>query len=213
MKLTSGFWQNLHIKLRLSSFGFEELVRLVPKTGSLLDIGCGFGLWLKLLRQKFSKRELYGMDPDVYKIEVAKRLLTNARIKLKRALPKNKRFVVVTILDVLYLLPEEEREKLLENVFGLLKSNGKLMIAFVPKENSWRYYLAWLQELIMVKALSGTHTSGAINFETQRWMQATLDRIGFKNIKYYVLPTPWPWWHKHVVVVCDKLPKYARKAL
>lgn len=179
----------------------------MPKKGAILDIGCGFGLWIKLLMKRRRGREVWGVDPDHYKIKVARGLLVGTGVRLCHTLsdlPKTKKFILVTILDVLYLLPEKKRKKILQQAFDLLVPGGKLLIAFVPRENSWRYFLAWIQEWLMVNALAKTHTTGAIDFETLEWMRVALTDIGFEKIHSRILPTPWPWWHKHVLMVAVK---------
>lgn len=192
MKLASRILVSLHKRLRLASFDFEALLPYMPRTGKVLDVGCGFGLWLHLLSQRLPLLKLWGVDPDRYKIEEARRLLKRQIDDL----PGNKRFDVITILDVLYLLTVSERKKLIKQAFRWLRPQGKLLIAFVPREKSWRYYLAYLQELVMVKR--------ATDFETMAWMRWALKAGGFNRIVVKHLPTPWPWWHRHVLMVATK---------
>lgn len=192
MKLASRILLSLHKRLRLASFNFEALLSFMPQAGKALDVGCGFGLWLNLLSQRRPKLKTWGFDPNKRKLLEARKLLMRPIDKW----PKNQRFNVITIFDVLYLVPEKTRMKFIKDAYTKLHSGGRLLLAFVPKENTWRYYLAWLQELAMVKKVT--------DFETVKWMRQTLKQVGFKKISLHLLPTPWPWWHKHLLVVAIK---------
>jgi hypothetical protein len=94
---------------------------------------------------------------------------------------------------------------LLQKLFAKLRRGGKLFIATVPKESSWRYYLAWLQEWVMVKLLGKTVSKErVINFETEKWLRMSLRQIGFRGIRRYQLSATLFFWHKHVVFVSNR---------
>ena len=185
----------LHYKLRQVSFPFADLVKLIPQKGSLWDVGCGFGHLVKLLATRNKRQEIYAFDIDSTKLRVS---------GVKWEVPKS-RVEIITLIDVLYLLTDTEKINLLQSLFRKLKAGGKLFIATVPKEPSWRYYLAWLQEWVMVKLLGKTESkAGVINFEIEDWLRQKLKQMGFRQIKRYRLPTTLFFWHKHVVLVATK---------
>ena len=185
----------LHYKLRQVSFPFDELVKLIPRRGKLWDVGCGFGHLVKLLLQRNPRQKIYAFDIDSTKLRVS---------GVKRGVPKS-RVKTITLIDVLYLMTDGQKIKLLQKLFNKLQRGGKLIIAIVPKDRSWQYYLAWLQEWVMVKLLGKTESKEkAINFETENWLRQNLDHIGFRQIKRYQLPRTLFFWHKHVVFVATK---------
>ncbi len=199
----------IHIAFRLISFPFKELLPIIPSKGVLVDIGCGFGILSYLLAYS-RKDKILAFDPAKNKIAVAQRLLAEfkhvviypAQSKLPVFKPHPE---VITLLDVLYLLPTLEKKALLINLFTQLKPGGKLLVAIVPKERTFRYLAAWLQEAIMVRVLGGTFSrKQQINFETTSWMKGTLTKIGFKKIYLHCLPTPWPFFHHHLLFVAQK---------
>ena len=185
----------LHFKLRQVSFPFNELVKLIPQRGKLWDVGCGFGHLVKLLAIRNKRQEIYAFDVDSTKLRV---------FGVKWGVPKL-RVEIITLIDVLYLMTNIQKLRLLQKLFKKLKQGGKLIIAIVPKEPSWRYYLAWLQEWVMVKLLSKTKSKEKIiNFEIENWLRRKLRYLSFRQIKRHQLPRTLFFWHKHVVFVATK---------
>lgn len=186
----------LHYYLRQVSFPFAALVKLIPQQGRLLDIGCGFGHLIKLLATRNKQQGIYAFDVDPGKLRV-----TNVKWGIPRS-----RVKTVTLIDVLYLLSDAQKIKLLRQSWRKLEPGGKLVIAIVPKEQSWRYWLAWLQEWIMVKLLAKTQSAEKIiNFETEKWLRAALRQAGFRRIKRHELPMTIFFWHRHVVFAASKI--------
>ena len=185
------------------------MVELIPDRGKLLDVGCGFGYLLKLLAEKDDKRKLLGFDISANKISLGTKLVKPyANIWLYpagRNLPRVK-VRVITLIDVLYLLDLTQKTKLLRQLYNRLDRGGKLLVATVPKDQSWRYYLAWLQEWVMVKGLARTKSAvGVIEFETRHWLKQQLRQIGFRQVKEYQLPDTLLPWQKHVVFIATKV--------
>lgn len=193
----------LHFKLRQVSFPFYQLVKIIPKQGKLLDVGCGFGYLIKLLAERNSQQNIFGYDISPEKIRVAGRLLRKYK-NVRLSWPKSK-VDIITVIDVLYLLTDSQKLKLLRKLGRKLRRAGKLIIATVPKEPSWEYYLAWLQEWLMVKLLGKTESQEkVISFETENWLRQKLQQAGFRQVKRYQLPGTLFFWHKHVVFVATK---------
>ena len=75
----------------------------------MLDVGCGHGLFGNLLALESAERQVVGVDPMDSKIAVAQRVaapLPNARYAVGSAADvTDGPYDVITILDVLYLLP------------------------------------------------------------------------------------------------------------
>lgn len=197
----------LHSWLRCASFDFSAVLPYIHRSGNLLDFGCGFGLFSARAANSFSDLHIIAYDSSQEKVTVARRFLRDYKIFVTcnfYDLKKRRRFQTIVVLDVLYLLPEKKRLLLMKQLIQLLSRKGKLLITFVPKETSWRYYLAWIQEWVMVKLIGKTHTTGAIDFETLRWMRSSLKSLGLSRITFHALPTPWPFFHHHVLVTARK---------
>lgn len=199
-------WVRWHAWLRLQSFPFQSLLQLIPNRGVLLDFGCGFGLLGYLMHSIAPRRLVIAFDPAKEKVGVANEILPWA-LAINSIRDVSPPIHIVAIIDVLYLLPPKKRLKTLKDVYKILARRGTVLVSFVPKKNSWRYLLAWWQEWLMVMGVNKTHHSGAIDFETEAWMKDALRKTGFDQLQRYKLPTPWPWWHEHVVYTAIKAGK------
>lgn len=120
------YWEKLpQLKKRAKKMVAE--LQKFKKTGKLLDIGCGFGLFLKMAKEAGFK---------VYGVEMEKEAVKTAQEKfgLKNIYQKNVKeigfperyFDVITLFDILEHL--ENPEVILKELKKLLKPNGVLVI-------------------------------------------------------------------------------------
>jgi len=140
-------WHFARGKLRHDPVFFSLLRRgLLPDQGSLLDLGCGQGILLSLLK---AAKEQYqaGVWPRDWPappltlglrgIELSERRVRAARLALgggvqviqgdlrELELPQCS---VITMLDVLFYLAKAEQERLLDKVAGALAPGGLLLV-------------------------------------------------------------------------------------
>jgi SAM-dependent methyltransferase len=120
---------------------------LLPNEGTLLDLGCGQGLLLSLLRaakeQHAARRwprdwpappsrlALRGIDAHARRVNIARRALgDSAPVEQRdlRALDLPRPCSVVTMIDVLLYLPESEPERLIRKVAQALDPGGMLIL-------------------------------------------------------------------------------------
>lgn len=97
------------------------------KTGSLLDVGCGCGYFLK--EAKDHGWRATGIDPSEKSIEIAKTLVGDAAIcGTQENLPADMRFDAVTLINVLDHMIDGGRQ--LKTIFNLLSPSGILYLRF-----------------------------------------------------------------------------------
>jgi SAM-dependent methyltransferase len=116
---------------------FKEINKISP-SGKVLDIGCGDGLFLSLLK-KYPNLELYGIDLDEKSIKIAQTKHNLANIfplSLKEfynlAKEKNIKFEIITAFEVLE--HQDKPKEFLNIVFNLLAPHG-LFIGTVPNRD------------------------------------------------------------------------------
>lgn len=163
---------------------FDQIARYVPKKGRILDVGCGHGIFSALLA-KNSDREVLGIDPSSYKIRLAKTHYSNlSNLKFKTIYLNDldtKKYDCIVIIDVLYLLPEDEKLKILVKIHQLLKPDGVFILKEVDTKPDWMFKLIKLEEALMVRLLRYTHSDyRRLYFLDKQGLKKLLRKTGFK---------------------------------
>lgn len=174
----------------LSPLGILE--NWVPKEGDILDLGCGHGLFTNYMALRAPYRNILGVDPSVQKIEVAKRTeskVLNVRYILGdiNDIIENKCFDAITIVDVLYLLPEAKQEEILRACYRMLKKSGILVLKTQDTKPLWRSVWTYIQEMVMVNAKL-TVGDRKLHFLSAQKSRQILEHSGFL-VEYHKLPT------------------------
>lgn len=109
----------------------ETLKRLCPRSGdALLDVGCGTGALLQVLAAVFPSVKLYGVDPSVEMLDIARlKLGTSAALKQGYAeeLPfPDEVFEIVVSTSMLHYL--RRPDKALREIARVLKPAGQIVI-------------------------------------------------------------------------------------
>lgn len=110
--------------------------------GSLLDIGCAYGLFLREASQYF---ECTGTDISEHAIEHARSTLPKeieVFVGVAGSLPVNKKYDLVTCFDILE--HTKDLGEALDNIYALLKDNGVLVITVPVYDGP----LGWLVNIL-----------------------------------------------------------------
>lgn len=106
-------------------------------SGSILDIGIGYGLIEKLIEQNNLKLRLYGIDISKFAISNADKLYTGEFIKsgIKYIPFDSDKFNVVLALDILEHLRTKECLRGLKEIYRVMKMSGKFIVSIPINEN------------------------------------------------------------------------------
>lgn len=143
------------MKLRLKSWlwPFTDINSILPKTGIIVDLGCGDGLVAYYLANHGPKRQVVGIDLDSSKISQAHSL----KPKLK-----NLKFIAADITrvnlhqaqgcllsDVLHHLPKKHQLQLLQLISRQLKPGAMCLIKEADKSDFIRSHLTRLWDWLL----------------------------------------------------------------
>jgi len=119
------------IKVKMEE-SYKQFDELIPMSGKIYDLGCGYGFLDYFLFIKSDQRRIIGVDYDANKIAVASHsYLKNQSIEFIENDIMNVDIIsadTVLLLDVLHYLPEQSQEALIRKAFNGLNQGGKLII-------------------------------------------------------------------------------------
>lgn len=160
-----------------------RVLAAVPASGRLLDVGCGHGLFANAAALGSSARHVLGIDPSGSKIGVARASaagLPNVRYVQGTVQEIDERgFDAISILDVLYLLPIEEKLAVLRACRERIAPNGVLIVKTNDTRPAWKYRVARLQEEAMT-GLKLTLGHGDLYFLSREQNAGLLELAGFQ---------------------------------
>jgi 2-polyprenyl-6-hydroxyphenyl methylase/3-demethylubiquinone-9 3-methyltransferase len=179
----------------------DRIASYVPPVGQVLDVGCGHGLFACALALEAPRRGVRGVDPSAAKIAVARAVsghLPNLRFQqgtLEQVAggPVD----VITILDVLYLLPPADKRALLGRCRALLGPDGLLLLKTNDTAPAWKFAVTRAQEAAMTGL--GLTMGRGLHFFSQRQHLELLRAVGFDA--YVVRLDGW-WPYPHRLFVC-----------
>ncbi|HEV3225955.1 MAG TPA: class I SAM-dependent methyltransferase [Acidimicrobiales bacterium] len=156
--------ERLHVAGRLRSCPTAAVADATPRSGRILDFGCGHGVVALYLALTSSEREIVGVDVDGDKIVEAKRAAEAAGVAVQfeevvpNYLPTGE-WDAITIVDVLYLLGDAGAFDVLDAAAGALAAGGVLVVKEIDVRPRWKFWLAAAQEFVATRLLKITEGS------------------------------------------------------
>ena len=187
---------------------FEALIEEVPEGASVLDIGCGGGLFLGLVDAAGLKPEGTGFDVSRPAIDLAQRMAaaarpSGARLDFRRldadAPWPDGDFDVVAMIDVIQHVPPSEQEAVIRRACRKVRPGGLFLYKDMVEKPWWRAAANRLHDLVLARQW--------IHYlpvkEVERWAEdegLVLDRSELIN----------RWWYGHELRVFRKPPAAAK---
>jgi SAM-dependent methyltransferase len=133
-----------------------EIGQYLPCSGTVLDVGCGFGLFALYFAMRRPTIQVRGFDRNERRIELARRAakrlgVNNARFEIGDA--ATFRFEAslsaAYMLDLIHHIPESAVKPLLENITSHLAPGGRLLVKDIEPSPRHKLAFTWLLDKIM----------------------------------------------------------------
>jgi len=205
----AGLKVMLHNLIRYKTCPFNKIRKLLPYKGQFLDLGCGYGFFSNLIAIENKERRVLGVDIDMDKIKIALTAAAgNPYIDFKNDDLSSPDFRLsstydcITLLDVLYLLPYPQQERVLKYCFDRLSLRGILILKEIRTRPLLKYIISVIQETISVKILRLTKArTGRFYFRAEESYAKLLKDIGF-NIN--ILRSDRGYLYPHIIFLARK---------
>lgn len=215
-KRTLALWQKLprsarvHTKIRWWTAPFEALEVEVPRSGNILEVGCGHGVFTTFLALSAVSRTVVGVDIDAEKIALAQEAAKGLRPgeadlsfehRDSGEVPTiDEGWDAIVFVDVLYLLAPDDRSRLLAECVAALAPGGLLIVKEVDTEPRFKARMAQFQEFLATKVLRITH-GDALDFPSAKKLESLLADDGLET---RMARLDKGYFHPHCVVVGTK---------
>lgn len=184
----------------LRSRFLDEIGQYMPKSGRVLDVGCGFGLFALYFARLRPSVSFEGFDYNQRRIEdanaAAARLdITNATFRCGDAtkVAVSGAYDAVYMLDIVHHVPRAAVPELLAAIRRHLKPGGRLLIKDVADKPAYKRWFTWALDKAMDPATP-------VSYWDPAELKALLETYGFSVYTHAMVDyMPYP----HVLYVCQ----------
>ncbi len=179
----------------------DEIGQYLPEEGTILDIGCGFGLFSLYYAQLFPAARFRGIDLDARRValasDAARRLgLTNTSYAVgdAREYRADAEHAAAYMLDIVHHVPPETVPPLLSELHKAIRPGGRLIVKDVDTQPAYKRWFTHALDLLM-------SPRSVIHYWPAGELQALLERVGFRVYRHLMVDIlPYP----HVLYVCHR---------
>ena len=172
----------------------------LPKSGKLMDIGCGFGLFSLFFKLKSKNRHIVGVDINPKRIDQANKAAQSLHLENIEFFCKNAADFELThldgivILDLLHHISPFDKWKLLETCYQKLNSGGVLVIKDITTLPLWKYLFNYLMDILVVGR-------EPVYYLHHQDFEIMLRKIGF-SVSFQLINDWLPY--PHILLICKK---------
>ena len=203
----------LHLRWWLTPY--ERMASYVPKSGKVLDVGCGHGLLAMEMAISEPNRTVLATDHDVARIDLASQAgknISNLQFEVSTGspvadAPADGKFNAIMMIDFLHYFSPEQQDAMIAKAFANLENGGWLLAREVNQQGGLVSKLNQLYEKIAT--MTGFTQSNTIqakenlSFKSQTGWEAKFTEHGFK-VRSEPCSSPI---FADILYICEKLPK------
>ncbi len=181
-------------------FDFRRVLARVPRTGRILDVGCGTGVFALLLARDAAGRTVHGCDLAPRVIAAAQAAargqanVTFAVADIAAAVQAAAPPDVVTAIDLFHHLPPDRQVAMVAAIHAMLTPGGLFLLKDLDRTPAWKRWANWWHDALVARGDPRIHVRSRHDYA------ALLAAAGFT---VEVIPLPQAYL-AHVLFVCRK---------
>lgn len=196
-------WKSVFARIRFWDSPYYEVERIIPKKGTVVELGCGEGVFTNFMALSSMQRTVIGVEIDKQRAKDANRGLGNVSIvrgdATKFKLPASDCIVMYHLLH--HLTSFELQKILIANSKKALKKGGKLIIIEIIEKPLLKFCLTWLVDYFVVPWLFESKLMAK-----KIYFRKTKDWIKLLKSYGFTVKASYPHVHKpfsHVIFECS----------
>lgn len=172
-------------KIRIWDAPLEMIARLVPQIGTVVDLGCGDGLFTNYLALDSAKRKVIGVEINPQRLKEAEKDIQNVKFQrgdiLKTNIPAADTILLIHVLH--HLSSYEQQVQLIKQCKAKLKKDGKLIIVEIIKRPLLKYVFTWVVDVLIFTILfEGKFFNLQIFYRSEKKWKEFLKSQGFSVV-------------------------------
>jgi 2-polyprenyl-3-methyl-5-hydroxy-6-metoxy-1,4-benzoquinol methylase len=176
----------LHLRWWLTPY--ERMAAYVPKSGKVLDVGCGHGLLAMEMALSAPNRTVLATDHDVARISLASQAgqgITNLKFEVSTGSPvSDGKFAAIMMIDFLHYFSSEQQDAMIAKAFANLRPGGWLLAREVNQQGGLISKLnQFYEKMATLTGFTQSNTIKAkenLSFKSQSGWEAKFAEHGFK---------------------------------
>jgi len=193
------FGSRLYVFIRKRLIPLAGIEKYLPKKGTILDIGCGYGLASIYLALKSPARKVIGLELSKKRVQIARKAakgIKNLEFRQQDFIKTKKlgKCSAILMIDLLHHIPYPTQKRLLQECYKKLNKKGILLIKDIATKPRHKYLWNYLHDKIMTK-------NQKLYFQHPKNLKNLLEHMGFrvkiKPMKSRLYP--------HIIYVCEKI--------
>ena len=158
---------------------YRRIASHLPNQGTLLDLGCGYGLFALAAVERAPELRVVAIDHDKERIGVASRAVGVEHIEVATGdllKPPAGTFDAIALLDLMHYFEPGEQDRIFVRAYEQLRSGGVLLMREVDPRGLFNR--VW-ERVMTSTGLTRTNKQG-LHFRSPAGWQESLERVGFR---------------------------------
>jgi 2-polyprenyl-3-methyl-5-hydroxy-6-metoxy-1,4-benzoquinol methylase len=181
----------------------DEIGQYLPASGSVLDIGCGFGLFSLYYASTGPGRLVRGIDLNPRRIGMARRAATRLGLENvvyeeldARHFKGDSPVSAAYMLDIVHHLPDDAVPSLLRELHRAIAPGGLLMVKDVDTRPAPKRWFTWALDKLM-------NPRAPVRYWSSEELTDALGDVGF-TVRHHLMVDVLPY--PHILYVCTRRP-------